>query len=46
LNRDKTLELVQFFEEIYDYNLKSLKEYVENKKLKRQNRDIGRVKIV
>jgi hypothetical protein len=30
LNRDKTLELVQFFEEIYDYNLKSLKEYVEN----------------
>jgi ArsR family transcriptional regulator, arsenate/arsenite/antimonite-responsive transcriptional repressor len=31
LNRDKILELVQFFEEMYDYNLKSLKEYVENK---------------
>jgi hypothetical protein len=26
--------------------LKSLKEYVENKKQKRQNRNIGRVKIV
>jgi ArsR family transcriptional regulator, arsenate/arsenite/antimonite-responsive transcriptional repressor len=46
LNRDKTLELVQFFEEIYDYNLKLLKEYVENKKQKRQNRNIGRVKLV
>jgi ArsR family transcriptional regulator len=31
LNRAKTLELVQFFEEMYDYNLKSLKEYIENK---------------
>lgn len=32
LNRNKTLELVKFFEDIYDYNLKSLKEYVENRK--------------
>ena len=31
LNREKTLEMVQFFEEVFDYNLKSLKEYVENK---------------
>jgi ArsR family transcriptional regulator, arsenate/arsenite/antimonite-responsive transcriptional repressor len=46
LNRGKTLELVQFFEEMYDYNLKSLKEYVENKKQKKQNRNIGRVKLV
>lgn len=32
LNRNKTLELVKFFEDIYDYNLKSLKEYVESRK--------------
>jgi ArsR family transcriptional regulator, arsenate/arsenite/antimonite-responsive transcriptional repressor len=38
LNRAKTLELVQFFEEMYDYNLKSLKEYIENK-------DEGRKKL-
>lgn len=31
LNRNKTLELVKFFEDIYDYNLKSLKEYVESR---------------
>ena len=36
LNREKTLEMVQFFEEMYDYNLKSLKEYVENKERKRR----------
>ena len=31
LNRNRTLELVEFFEDMYDYNLKSLKEYVESK---------------
>jgi DNA-binding transcriptional ArsR family regulator len=36
LNRDRTLELVEFFEDMYDYNLKSLKEYIENKERKRK----------
>jgi len=36
LNRDSTLELVEFFEDIYNYNLKSLKEYIENKERKRK----------
>jgi ArsR family transcriptional regulator len=31
LNRKTTSELVQFFNDMYDYNLNSLKEYVENK---------------
>jgi ArsR family transcriptional regulator len=31
LNRKTTTELVQFFDDMYDYKLKSLKEYVENK---------------
>jgi DNA-binding transcriptional ArsR family regulator len=31
LNRRTTSELVQFFDDMYDYNLNSLKEYVENK---------------
>ena len=35
LNRKRTLELVEFFEDIYDYNLKSLKEYVETKDKKK-----------
>ena len=32
LNRKRMLKLIEFFEDMYDYNLKSLKEYVENKK--------------
>lgn len=32
LNRKRTLKLIEFFEDMYDYNLNSLKEYVENKK--------------
>jgi ArsR family transcriptional regulator, arsenate/arsenite/antimonite-responsive transcriptional repressor len=36
LNRKKTLELVKFFEYMYKYNLKSLKEYIENKERKRK----------
>jgi DNA-binding transcriptional ArsR family regulator len=35
LNRRKTLDLVAFFEDMYDYNLNSLKEYVENKERKK-----------
>jgi ArsR family transcriptional regulator len=31
LNRKTTSEIVRFFDDIYDYNLNSLKEYVENK---------------
>jgi len=36
LNRKRTLDLVEFFEDIYEYNLKSLKEYVENKEKKKK----------
>jgi ArsR family transcriptional regulator len=36
LNRKRTLDLVEFFEDIYDYNLKSLKEYVETKETKKK----------
>ena len=36
LNRMKTLELVEFFEDMHKYNLKSLKEYIENKERKRK----------
>jgi ArsR family transcriptional regulator, arsenate/arsenite/antimonite-responsive transcriptional repressor len=35
LNIRRTLELLEFFEDIYDYNLKSLKEYVENNEKKK-----------
>jgi ArsR family transcriptional regulator, arsenate/arsenite/antimonite-responsive transcriptional repressor len=35
LNRRRTLGLVEFFEDMYDYNLKSLKEYVEGKEKKK-----------
>ena len=31
LNRKTTSELVRFFDDMYDYELKSLKEYAENK---------------
>ena len=40
LNRHRTLELVEFFEDVYDYNLKSLKEYVEGKERKSKKTDI------
>jgi ArsR family transcriptional regulator len=36
LNRHRTLELVEFFENMYDYNLKSLKEYIESDKKKKK----------
>jgi hypothetical protein len=35
LRRRRTLELVEFFEYIYDYNLKSSKGYVKNKEKKK-----------
>lgn len=35
LNKKTTSELVRFFDDMYDYNLKSLKEYVENKERKK-----------
>jgi DNA-binding transcriptional ArsR family regulator len=35
LNRKRTLELVEFFGEIYGYNLRSLKEYIEGKEKKK-----------
>ena len=35
LNRKTTSELVRFFDDMYDYKLKSLKEYVENKERKK-----------
>ena len=38
LNRKRTLELIQFLEDIYDYNLESLKEYVESREKKKKSR--------
>ena len=38
LNRKTTSELVRFFDDMYDYNLNSLKEYVENKEGKGRKR--------
>lgn len=39
LNRMKSLKLVEFFEDMYDYKLNSLKEYVENKEKKKKNNE-------
>ena len=36
LNRKTTSELVRFFDDMYDYKLKLLKEYVENKERQRK----------
>ena len=37
LNRKKSLlKLIKFFEDVYEYNLHSLKEYIENKERKRK----------
>jgi hypothetical protein len=38
LNRKTTSEVVRFFDDMYDYNLNSLKEYVENKESKGRKR--------
>jgi hypothetical protein len=39
LNRNKSLELIKFLEEMYDYNMSSLEEYVENKEKKRKKKN-------
>ena len=39
LNRKTTSELARFFDDMYDYKLKSLKEYVENKENKSGRRE-------
>lgn len=36
LNRKTTAELARFFDDMYDYKLNSLKEYIENKEKKRK----------
>jgi ArsR family transcriptional regulator, arsenate/arsenite/antimonite-responsive transcriptional repressor len=36
LNRKKSLKLIEFFEDVYEYNLNSLKEYIENKERKKK----------
>ena len=43
LNRNRTLELVEFFEDMYDYNLKSLKEYVEGKEKKKKDLSVKKI---
>lgn len=37
LNRKTTTEQVRFFDDMYAHKLKLLKEYVENKEMKKQN---------
>lgn len=36
LNRQKALEMMNFFAEMWNYNLKSLKEFLENQKVGRR----------
>jgi ArsR family transcriptional regulator, arsenate/arsenite/antimonite-responsive transcriptional repressor len=38
LNRNTTIAIIQFLEQMYDYNLNSLKEYVENKEKQRKKK--------
>src|SRR5947199_4245644 len=38
VNKKTTSELVRFFDDMYEYNLNSLKEYVENKESKGRKR--------
>jgi ArsR family transcriptional regulator len=35
LNNKRTLDMIEFFEDVYDFKLNSLKEYVENKERKK-----------
>jgi ArsR family transcriptional regulator, arsenate/arsenite/antimonite-responsive transcriptional repressor len=35
VNRKRTMELIEFFEDMYDYRLNALKEYVEYKEKKK-----------
>jgi hypothetical protein len=36
-NQDGEYSLVEFFEDMYDYNLNSLKEYMEDKEMKKKD---------
>ena len=38
VKRKRTMELIEFFEDMYDYRLNALKEYVENKEKKKGER--------
>jgi DNA-binding transcriptional ArsR family regulator len=38
VNRMRTMELIEFFEDMYDYRLNALKEYVENNEKKKGDR--------
>jgi ArsR family transcriptional regulator, arsenate/arsenite/antimonite-responsive transcriptional repressor len=38
LNRNTTIEIIKFLEQMYDYNLSSLKEYIENKEKQRKKK--------
>jgi DNA-binding transcriptional ArsR family regulator len=38
LNEGKSLEVIKFLDEMYDYNLSPLKEYIENKEKKRKKK--------
>jgi DNA-binding transcriptional ArsR family regulator len=40
VNRKRTMELIEFFEDMYDYRLNALKEYVENKEKKKEDRGV------
>jgi ArsR family transcriptional regulator, arsenate/arsenite/antimonite-responsive transcriptional repressor len=40
VNRKRTMELIEFFEDMYDYRLNALKEYVENKEKKKEDRRV------
>ena len=42
LNRKTTSELVRFFDDMYDYKLKSRKEYVENKERNKGKPNTGK----
>jgi ArsR family transcriptional regulator, arsenate/arsenite/antimonite-responsive transcriptional repressor len=37
VNRKRTMELIEFFEDMYDYRLNAMKEYVENKEKKKED---------
>jgi ArsR family transcriptional regulator, arsenate/arsenite/antimonite-responsive transcriptional repressor len=38
LNKEKTLEIMNFFAGMWDYNFKSLKEFLENQRLQKDER--------
>lgn len=36
VDKKRTMEVIEFFEDVYDYKLSALKEYVENKEKKKE----------